>query len=77
MVQLQDDFQHVQEENRSLIRKISDLEKAITSPSSNNPRDNALRRLILESPLPEAVKRPRLTDPADGDISISVMVWFY
>jgi hypothetical protein len=60
--------------NRSLQKKIRDLEKAITSPSGKNPRDNAIQRLLLESPIPEAVKVPRLTDPTEGDTSTSALV---
>lgn len=72
--QLEDDLQHLEHEKRSLQKKIRDLEKAITSPSGKNPRDSVLQRLILESPIPEAVRIPRLTDPAEGDPSTSAMV---
>lgn len=72
--QLEDDLQHLEHEKRSLQKKIHDLEKAISSPSGKNPRDSALQRLILESPIPEAVKIPRLTDPAETDISTSTLV---
>jgi chromosome segregation ATPase len=72
--QLEDDMQHLEREKRSLQKKIRDLEKAISSPSGKNPRDNALQRLILESPIPDAVKVPRLTDPAEADTSPSTLV---
>lgn len=72
--QLEDDMQHLEHEKRSLQKKVRDLEKAISSPSGKNPRDSALRRLILESPIPEAVKVPRLTDPAEADTSTSTLV---
>lgn len=72
--QLEDDMQHLEHEKRSLQKKIRDLEKAISSPSGKNPRDSALRRLILESPIPEAVKVPRMTDSAEGDTSTSTLV---
>ncbi|XP_033610383.1 E3 ubiquitin-protein ligase TRAIP isoform X3 [Cryptotermes secundus] len=71
--QLEDDLQHLEHEKKSLQKKIHDLEKAISSPSGKNPRDSALQRLILESPIPEAVKIPRLTDPAETDTSTSTM----
>ncbi|KAJ9595477.1 hypothetical protein L9F63_013341, partial [Diploptera punctata] len=71
--QLTEDFHHLEQENKSLQKKVHELEKAIVSPSGNNPRDNALRRLLAESPLPEVVKRPRLTNPSEQDTSISVM----
>jgi chromosome segregation ATPase len=72
--QLEDDLQHLEHEKRSLQKKIRDLEKAISSPSGKNPRDSALQRLILESPIPEAVKIPKLTDPAETDTSTSTLV---
>lgn len=72
--QLEDDLQHLEHEKKSLQKKIHDLEKAISSPSGKNPRDSALQRLILESPIPEAVKIPRLTDPAETGTSTSTMV---
>jgi predicted nuclease with TOPRIM domain len=72
--QLEDDLQHLEHEKRSLQKKIRDLEKAIISPNGKNPRDSALQRLILESPIPEAVKIPRLTDPAEGETSTSTLV---
>ena len=72
--QLEEDFQHTEQEKKSLQKKVRHLEKAISSPNGNNPHDSALKRLILESPLPEAIKRPRLTDPSEADTSISVMV---
>jgi predicted nuclease with TOPRIM domain len=72
--QLEDDFQHLEHEKKSLQKKVHDLEKAISSPSGKNPSDSALRRLILESPIPEAVKIPRLTDPAEADKSAATLV---
>jgi hypothetical protein len=72
--QLEDDLQHLEHEKKSLQKKVCDLEKAISSPSGRNPRDSALQRLLLESPIPEAVRRPKLTDPAEGDSFTSTMV---
>ena len=72
--QLEDDLQHLENEKRSLQKKVCDLEKAISSPNGRNPRDSALQRLLLESPIPEAVRRPKLTDPAEGDSFTSTMV---
>jgi chromosome segregation ATPase len=72
--QMEDDLQHLDHEKRSLQKKVSDLEKAISSPSGSNPRDSALQRLLLESPIPEAVRRPKLTDPAEDDSFMSTVV---
>jgi len=72
--QLEDDLQHLEHEKRSLQKKVSDLEKAISSPSGSNPRDSALQRLLLESPIPEAVRRPKLTDPAADNSFTSTAV---
>jgi septal ring factor EnvC (AmiA/AmiB activator) len=72
--QLEDDMQHLEHEKRRLQKKVHDLENAISSPSGKNPRDSALRRLILESPIPEAIKVPRLTNPAEADTSTSALV---
>ncbi|XP_069681479.1 E3 ubiquitin-protein ligase TRAIP-like [Periplaneta americana] len=71
--QYEDDMKHMEQEMRGLQKKVRDLEKAISSPSGKNPRDSALRRLILESPLPEAAKRPKLTDPNAADTPTKVM----
>jgi predicted nuclease with TOPRIM domain len=72
--QLEDDLQHLEHEKRSLQKKVCDLEKAISSPSGRNPRDSALQRLLKESPIPEAVRRPKLTDPAEDDSFTSTVV---
>ena len=72
--QLEDDLQHMEHEKRSLQKKLSDLEKAISSPSGSNPRDSALQRLLLESPIPEAARRPKLTDPAEDNSFTSTVV---
>jgi hypothetical protein len=72
--QLEDDLQHLEHENRSLQKKVYDLEKAISSLSGRNPRDSVLQRLLLERPIPEAVRRPKLTDPIEDDSFTSMMV---
>ena len=72
--QLEDDLQHLEHEKRSLQKKVSHLEKAISSPSGSNPRDSALQRLLLESPIPEVVRRPKLTDPAEDNSFTSTVV---
>ncbi|PSN44320.1 hypothetical protein C0J52_09281 [Blattella germanica] len=61
--QIETDLKHVEEEKKSLQKKIRDLERAISSPNSKDPKSRALERLIFESPAPEAAKRPRLSDP--------------
>jgi ABC-type phosphate transport system auxiliary subunit len=58
--QLKDDLQHLKHKKRSLQKKVYELEKAISSPSGRNHRDSVLQR-------PEAVRRPKLTDPAEDD----------
>ena len=72
--QLEDDLQHLEHENRSLQKKVYDLEKAISSPSGRNPRDSVLQRLLMKRPIPEAVRRPKLTDAAEGNSFTSTMV---
>jgi hypothetical protein len=73
--QLEDDLQHLEHEKRSLQKKVYELEKAISSsPSGRNHKDSVLQRFLPESPIPEAVTRPKLTDPAEDDSFTSTMV---
>lgn len=64
---LESDIRHLEQEKKSLTEKINFLEKAILSPSSDNVRDKALRRLISESPAPEHLKRMREDDETPED----------
>jgi len=57
----------LEHEKRSLQEKVYNLAKATFSPSGKNPRKSAGQGLLLGRPIPEAVRRPKLTDPADGD----------
>ncbi|XP_034246664.1 E3 ubiquitin-protein ligase TRAIP-like [Thrips palmi] len=66
---LESDIRHLEQEKKSLTEKINFLEKAILSPSSDNVRDKALRRLITESPAPEYLKRMREDDETTDDDS--------
>jgi hypothetical protein len=72
--QLEDDLQYSQNENRSLHKKVSDLEKAIFSPSGRNSRNCVFQRCSFGSLIPEAVRRTKLTDPAEGDSFTSMVV---
>lgn len=73
---LESDIRHLEQEKKSLTEKINFLEKAILSPSSDNVRDKALRRLISESPAPEHLKRMREDDDEnlidDGNTPVMV-----
>ncbi|KAK3916232.1 E3 ubiquitin-protein ligase TRAIP [Frankliniella fusca] len=66
---LESDVQHLEQEKKSLNEKIQALERAVLSPSADNIRDNALRRLIAESPAPEYLKRMREEDENAEDVS--------
>jgi hypothetical protein len=66
--------QCLEHEKRTVQHKVSNLEKAIFSPSGRNPRNSARQVLLLERPIPEAVGRPKLTDPAEGYSCTSTMV---
>jgi hypothetical protein len=72
--QLKDNLQHLEHEKRSLKEKVSNLENTTFSLSGRNTRNNARQRLLLERPIPEAVKRPKLIDHAEGDSYTSTMV---
>jgi len=72
--QLEDNLQLLEHEKRSLQKKVYEREKAISSPSGRNHKDSVLQRLLLESPIPEAVRRPKLTDHAEDDSFTSTMV---
>ena len=71
---LEDDLQHSEHEKRSLQKKVCDLENAIASPSGRNPRHNALQRRLLKRHIPEAVRIPKLIDPAEGNSFASTTV---
>jgi len=72
--QLEDDLQHLDHEKRSLQKKLYEFEKAVSSPSGSNPRDSVLQRHLLESRVPEAVRRPNLNDPTEDNSFTSRMV---
>ncbi|KAJ1530652.1 hypothetical protein ONE63_005524 [Megalurothrips usitatus] len=68
---LESDIRHLEQEKKSLNAKMNQLEQAILSPSADNTRDNALRRLIAESPAPEYLKRMREDDESAEEDSHS------
>lgn len=59
---LESDVRHLEQEKKSITGKLQALERAVLSPSADNIRDNALRRIIAESPAPEYLKRLREED---------------
>jgi septal ring factor EnvC (AmiA/AmiB activator) len=60
--QLEDDLKCMDHEKRSLQQKVSNLENALFSLSGRNPSNSANQRLLLERPILEEVRRPKLTD---------------
>jgi hypothetical protein len=72
--QLEDNLKCLEDEKRSLQEKVSNRENTIFSLIGRNPRSIAHQRLLLERPIPEEVRRPKLTDPAEGDSCTSTMV---
>ena len=70
--QLEDNIHFLEHEKRILQEKVSNPDKVV-SHSGRNPRNSARQRLLLERPLPVAVQRPKLTDPAEGNSHTSTM----
>ena len=72
--ELEDTLQRLDHEKRSLEEKLSSLENATFSVSGRNTWNIARQRLLLERPTQEAVKRPKLTNPAEGKSCTSTTV---
>ncbi|XP_006820068.1 E3 ubiquitin-protein ligase TRAIP-like [Saccoglossus kowalevskii] len=67
----EEDVAHSENENKGLRKKISILERAVESPSGTA---GAISRLIMESPAPQHLKKPRLSGSHDsGDIEFNLI----
>ncbi|XP_067004019.2 E3 ubiquitin-protein ligase TRAIP [Anabrus simplex] len=71
-LQLEKDLEHLEHERKRLLKKIKGLEEAMMSPSTSHPAESALRRLIAESPAPVDIQRPKLSDPGDDVLTLSL-----
>ena len=71
--ELEDALQRLDREKRNLEEKLSSLANA-TSVNGRYTRNSARQRLLLERPTHEAVKRPKLTNPAEGESCTSMTV---
>ncbi|XP_047439885.1 E3 ubiquitin-protein ligase TRAIP [Mugil cephalus] len=64
MKSLQNDLVNADKEINSLKKKVEFLQKSLSTPTRTN---EALSRLVFESPAPMELKQPRLHQPADCD----------
>ncbi|XP_075997302.1 E3 ubiquitin-protein ligase TRAIP [Genypterus blacodes] len=70
MRSVQNDLANADKEITSLKKKVEVLQKTLTTPTRTN---EAISRLIFESPAPMELKQPRLHQPADsGDIDLNM-----
>uniref|UniRef100_A0AAQ6AAS9 RING-type domain-containing protein n=2 Tax=Amphiprion ocellaris TaxID=80972 RepID=A0AAQ6AAS9_AMPOC len=70
MKSLQNDLANADKEISSLKKKVEFLQKTLSTPSRTN---EALSRLVFESPAPLELKQPRLHQPADcEDIDLNM-----
>ncbi|XP_034023191.1 E3 ubiquitin-protein ligase TRAIP [Thalassophryne amazonica] len=70
MKSLQNDLTSADKEISSLKKKVEFLQKSLSTPTRTN---EALSRLIFESPAPVELKQPRLHQPADSkDIDLNL-----
>ncbi|XP_028260696.1 E3 ubiquitin-protein ligase TRAIP [Parambassis ranga] len=70
MKSLQNDLAHADKEISSLKKRVEFLQKTLSSPTRTN---EALSRLVFESPAPMELKQPRLHQPADcTDIDLNM-----
>lgn len=61
---VQNDLTHADKEISSLKKKVEILQKTLSTPTRTN---EALSRLVFESPAPEELKQPRLHQPTDSE----------
>ncbi|XP_018589720.1 E3 ubiquitin-protein ligase TRAIP isoform X5 [Scleropages formosus] len=67
---VQEDLKNADKEITSLKKKVEILQKTLSTPTRTN---EALSRLVFESPAPVELKQPRLHQPADSeDIDLNV-----
>nr|XP_020448632.1 E3 ubiquitin-protein ligase TRAIP [Monopterus albus] len=70
MKSVQNDLANADKEITSLKKKVEFLQKTLSTPTRTN---EALSRLVFESPAPVELKQPHLHHPADGkDIDLNV-----
>ncbi|KAM7423202.1 hypothetical protein PAMA_010977 [Pampus argenteus] len=70
MKSLQNDLANADKEISSLKKKVEFLQKTLSTPTRTN---EALSRLVFESPAPMELKKPRLHHPADSeDIDLNI-----
>ncbi|KAL6464317.1 hypothetical protein MHYP_G00266340 [Metynnis hypsauchen] len=70
MKALQNDLANADKEITSLKKKVEILQKTLTTPTRTN---EAISRLVFESPAPVELKPPRLHQPSDGqDIDLNM-----
>ncbi|KAM9759468.1 E3 ubiquitin-protein ligase TRAIP [Menidia menidia] len=70
MMSLQKDLANADKEISSLKKKVDFLQKTLSTPTRTN---EALSRLVFESPAPVELKQPRLHQPADStDIDLNI-----
>nr|CBN80995.1 TRAF-interacting protein [Dicentrarchus labrax] len=69
MKSLQNDLANADKEISSLKKKVEFLQRTLSTPTRTN---EALSRLVFESPAPMELKQPRLHHPAGSDIDLNM-----